>query len=183
MTTGKITPDDKTGSDSEPFLSRWSRRKEKARRESPDPLPQKGADAEAPAPPLPRLDQLTFESDFRGFLHPKVSEDMRRAALKKLFSDPRFNVMDGLDVYIDDYSKSDPIPAAMLAGLRQAQQIIERAKEEQAERAALQAQQTASTLPPERPVAVTRQQTEEMSRPEDAGSTELPGNADAGIKS
>jgi hypothetical protein len=29
-----------------------------------------------------------------------------------------------LDVYIDDYSKSEPIPAAMLAGLKQAQRII-----------------------------------------------------------
>jgi len=53
---------------------------------------------------------------------------VRRAALKKLFSDPRFNVMDGLDVYVDDYSKSEPIPPAMLAGLRQAQKILEWAK-------------------------------------------------------
>jgi hypothetical protein len=32
--------------------------------------------------------------------------------------------MDGLDTYIDDYSKSEPIPPAMLAGLRQAQRIL-----------------------------------------------------------
>ena len=43
-----------------------------------------------------------------------MGEDVRRAALKKLFSDPRFNVMDGLDVYIDDYSKTEPIPPEML---------------------------------------------------------------------
>ena len=55
---------------------------------------------------------------------------VRRAALKKLFSDPHFNVMDGLDVYIDDYSKTEPIPAAMLAGLRQAQNIFQWAKED-----------------------------------------------------
>ena len=36
------------------------------------------------------------------------------AALKKLFSDPHFNVMDGLDTYIDDYGKPDPIPPSML---------------------------------------------------------------------
>ena len=30
--------------------------------------------------------------------------------MKKLFSDPHFNVMDGLDTYIDDYGKPDPIP-------------------------------------------------------------------------
>jgi hypothetical protein len=33
---------------------------------------------------------------------------VRNAALKKLFTDPHFNVMDGLDVYIDDYGKPDP---------------------------------------------------------------------------
>ena len=59
---------------------------------------------------------------------------MRRAALKKLFSDPHFNVMDGLDVYIDDYSKTEPIPPAMLAGLRQAQKILQWAKEDEEER-------------------------------------------------
>ena len=34
--------------------------------------------------------------------------------MKKLFSDPHFNVMDGLDTYIDDYGKPDPIPPSML---------------------------------------------------------------------
>ena len=46
-----------------------------------------------------------------------AAERVRRAALKKLFSDARFNVMDGLDIYIDDYSKEDPIPPALLAQL------------------------------------------------------------------
>jgi hypothetical protein len=42
--------------------------------------------------------------------------------------------MDGLDVYIDDYSKSEPIPPAMLAGLRQAQNILQWAKEDEEQR-------------------------------------------------
>ena len=37
--------------------------------------------------------------------------------MKKLFADPHFNVMDGLDIYIDDYSKADPIPEAMLRAM------------------------------------------------------------------
>ncbi len=45
---------------------------------------------------------------------------MKNAALKKLFGDPRFNVMDGLDVYIDDYSKPDPLPASMVRQMAQA---------------------------------------------------------------
>jgi hypothetical protein len=122
-------PDGMTRKDgNEAFLSRWSRLKQEAR----DPPPEKAtvgpADPKAPAPELPPLDKLTFDSDYRAFFHPKVDEDTRRAALKKLFRDSRFNVMDGMDVYIDDYSKSDPIPPAMLAGLKQAQRILEWAR-------------------------------------------------------
>ena len=39
--------------------------------------------------------------------------------MKKLFSDPHFNVMDGLDIYIDDYGKPDPIPLSMLRRMNQ----------------------------------------------------------------
>ena len=118
----------------ENFASRWSRLKQEAR-ESPPRPPAGEADPKAPAPDLPPIDKLTIDSDFRAFFHPKVGEDVRRAALKKLFSDPRFNVMDGLDVYIDDYSKTEPIPAAMLAGLKQAQNILGWAKEDDEQRA------------------------------------------------
>lgn len=114
----------------DPFLSRWSRLKKEAR-EAPAATPAPAAPearAEEPAPELPPLDKLTLESDFRGFFHPKVDEDVRRAALRKLFADPHFNVMDGLDTYIDDYSRTEPIPAAMLAGMKQAQRILDWAK-------------------------------------------------------
>jgi hypothetical protein len=49
-----------------------------------------------------------------------VQTDVKNAALKKLFSDPHFNVMDGLDVYIDDYNKPDPLPSGMLLKMVQA---------------------------------------------------------------
>jgi len=118
----------------EQFLARWSRLKQEAQDHPPqEKAPEKTVDPKAPPPELPPLDKLTLDSDYRAFFHPKVDEDVRRAALKKLFSDPRFNVMDGLDVYIDDYSKTEPIPPAMLAGLRQAQKILEWAKEEKRE--------------------------------------------------
>ncbi len=72
----------------------------------------------APAPvELPPVESLSFDSDFTAFLRPEVDADLRRAALKRLFRDPRFNVMDGLDTYIDDYTKPDPIPPDMLAEL------------------------------------------------------------------
>jgi hypothetical protein len=52
-------------------------------------------------------------------MRPGVDGTVRNAALKKLFSDPRFNVMDGLDTYIDDYGKPDPLPLAMLRRMQQ----------------------------------------------------------------
>jgi len=112
--------------DNEDFLRRWARRKSEA---AAAPV-TKPADA-SPAPQLPALDSLNFESDFKAFMHSKVEETVKRAALKKLFSDPRFNVMDGLDVYIDDYSKEDPIPEAMLATLEHARQTLLGPKKEQ----------------------------------------------------
>jgi hypothetical protein len=120
--------------DNEDFLRRWARRKREAAAAAPA---ASGADA-SPAPRLPGLDSLDFESDFKAFMHSKVEETVKRAALKKLFSDPRFNVMDGLDVYIGDYSKEDPISDAMLASLEHARQTLfgpkkeEPASEEQA---------------------------------------------------
>lgn len=57
---------------------------------------------------------LTKDSDFKPFMAPNVGFEVRNAAMKKLFADPHFNVMDGLDIYIDDYSISDPIPESML---------------------------------------------------------------------
>ena len=69
---------------------------------------------------LPPVESLTIDSDFTAFLQPKVDETLKRQALKQLFRDPRFNVMDGLDVYIDDYSKPDPIAPEVVRQLVQA---------------------------------------------------------------
>jgi hypothetical protein len=68
---------------------------------------------------LPPIESLTIDSDFAPFFKPQVDESIKRAALKQLFRDPRFNIMDGLDTYIDDYTQPDPIPSAMLEDLMQ----------------------------------------------------------------
>jgi Protein of unknown function (DUF3306) len=70
---------------------------------------------------LPSIEDLTPESDFKPFMRAGVEPAQRNAALKKLFTDPHYNIMDGLDIYIDDYGKPDPIPAEMLRGLVQSQ--------------------------------------------------------------
>ena len=57
---------------------------------------------------------LTPSSDFQTFMRQGVPGEVRNAAMKKLFTDPHFNVMDGLDIYIGDYNTPDPLPAGML---------------------------------------------------------------------
>ena len=123
----------------EEFLSRWSRRKQQAREQPAEQKPVAVTPATQAQPPvLPPVEGLSMDSDFRGFLHPKVDESLRRAALKKLFHEPHFNVMDGLDTYIDDYSVSDPIPEAMLKQMKHAQDIIVAGEERRAEAARLE---------------------------------------------
>jgi len=100
----------------EAFLERWSRLK----KEQKD-LP---AEDEKPVPALPSVDKLTSESDFTGFMHPKVEDALRRVALKKLFSDPHFNVADPFEAYSGDWTVGDPIPEEMLAALNQAQRLL-----------------------------------------------------------
>jgi hypothetical protein len=113
------------------FFSRWSRRKQEAAEEKKqDAAPDANAAAAAPAEalPPPTLDDvaaLNHDADFRRFVAPGVDETVRRSAMKKLFTDPHFNVMDGLDIYIDDYNKFEPLPAAMLAMLEHAKPLLD----------------------------------------------------------
>jgi hypothetical protein len=86
--------------------------------------PPAAADAEA-KPALPPVESLTFDSDFAPFMQPGVDETVRRSALRKLLRDPRFNVMDGLDVYIDDYSKPSPIEPEVVRTLWQARYLFD----------------------------------------------------------
>jgi hypothetical protein len=123
------------------FFSRWSRRKVQVRSgevptaEPPAPVVARAAaplaavarpepaPSEAAPPPLTLEDvaDLTPESDFKAFVARGVSPEVRNAAVKKLFADPHFNVMDGLDIYIDDYSQPSPLSAAMMAKMVGAQ--------------------------------------------------------------
>ena len=86
-------------------------------------------------PTLEDVVRLTKDSDFSQFVQTEVSEDVHHAAMKKLFSDPHYNVMDGLDIYIGDYSKEDPLPPGMLEKMVQSSMLglfkkVEEVKEE-----------------------------------------------------
>jgi hypothetical protein len=118
----------------ENFLARWSRRKHASSAgKVPDEAPAEEAAPAAVTPakagaqpsletepaPLPPVDSLTADSDFAPFMAKDVDPALKSAALRKLFQDERFNVMDGLDVYIDDYTKTKPIPAEWYAKMQQ----------------------------------------------------------------
>ncbi len=127
------------------FLGRWAQRKQAVREgkaiepaiAAPVPAPTAPAatvsaaaapvaavPAAEPAPPAPTLEDtqtLTPQSDFKRFMAPDVDPAVKNAAMKKLFADPHFNVMDRLDIYIDDYSQPDPLPLPLLRQMANAQ--------------------------------------------------------------
>ncbi len=123
------------------FLSRWARRKEQVRSgvviapepvalavdvpaaQPPELAPVEQVPAAEPPPTLADVALLTRESDYSRFVASGVDEGVKHAAMKKLFTDPHFNVMDGLDTYIDDYGKPDPIPLAMLRQMNQSKML------------------------------------------------------------
>ncbi|HEY6821449.1 MAG TPA: DUF3306 domain-containing protein [Burkholderiales bacterium] len=135
---------------SEDFFRRWSRLKRETAAPVESPAENEATAAQAAAA-LPPLDSLSFESDFKAFMHSKVDEGVKRAALKKLFSDPRFNVMDGLDTYIDDYTKSEPMTEEFLAQLEHARRtlFVPKAEDEQPAPAASEASEEKKNVEPQ----------------------------------
>ena len=108
--------------DQEAFLDRWSRRKLEQAEEKPAPLQK--AEGEAPAVPLPPVEGLTPDSDFKPFMAANVDGATRRAALKKLFADAHFNVPDPFEAYSEDWTVGEKIPLEMLKTLNHAQKLL-----------------------------------------------------------
>lgn len=126
---------------SEGFFERWSRRKQQVRdgqaiqgdvapvpaaSEPPSSIPVQGSTSGgrppgmegAPPDTLPLTladaEALNMDSDFKPFIARDVAPEVRNAAFRKLFADPHFNLMDGLDTYVDDYSRPSPLPDSAL---------------------------------------------------------------------
>ena len=128
------------------FLGRWSRRKaglepegldgaapELKPKVAPTTAPQDKKTIESASTPVeeetlpPTLEDAEsidrFAPDFSSFMKPNVDPAVQQVAMKKLFSDPHFNIMDRLDIYIDDYSIPDPIPMEMLKRMVQSESL------------------------------------------------------------
>ena len=194
------------------FLDRWSRRKlasagkalladAPVTGEASAPVAQDGlvpagprpalaaeAGAETASPSaveaqLPAVEELTLASDFTAFLKDEVSEALRRKALQKLFADPHFNRMDGLDIYIDDYSLPDPIPPEAMAKLKSAREwLMANEAEVEVVEAETAAEADAFALPADRTDAadVPSDATNGEARDETGGERAGPGCADDG---
>lgn len=194
------------------FLSRWARRKNEHRQEnasaietaqkpaseipqippealsveplSPAGVAEKPVAPAVPAPSMADVASLTKDSDFAPFVAKNATQMVKNAALKKLFSDPHFNIMDRLDIYIDDYSQPDPLPDGWLEKLEHAKGWLtptdaQRAAAQQAtEQADLVVSEIAQEVSPE-----SAQGTAQSPSVEDQDLTDPPSDSESVSKS
>jgi hypothetical protein len=145
--------------DDDAFLSRWARRKRMARSggdpdaaQSESSAPQAALARSAPdaaetpseadadeaqeltdedMPPLETIDENT---DMRGFFSSKVSQQVKKAALRKFFHSPAFNIVDGLDDYDDDFTSFPALGDIITSDMRgQMEREAKRAAESRAD--------------------------------------------------
>lgn len=139
---------------SEGFLSRWSRRKNQSRTEDEAQVDDQQADLapvdltsntvsasklddaqsqsqpnlaeEAPLPTEEDLAKIEETSDVSAFLQAKVPEALKNQAFKALFKNPKFNHVDMLDVYMEDYNKFVPLTEELRDKMTFAKKLLSR---------------------------------------------------------
>lgn len=151
----RITEDTEPG-----VLKRWSRRKARAG-EAPDTdasqageLPETVAESGGKAPAsddrapdtgaaepvktdedMPDLESINDASDMRDFFSPGVSEQLRNQALRRLFRTARFNVIDPLDDYNEDFRNFELLGDLVTSDMRHRMDMDEQRRKEAAEAA------------------------------------------------
>lgn len=83
-------------------------------------------DPELPLPTEADLLAVKQGGDIKAFMVDKVSTELKNKAFKALFSRPEFNVMDGLDIYIDDYNKFTPLSKEDIGKMTLSKQLLSR---------------------------------------------------------
>ena len=134
--------------DERSFLSRWSRRKALGQEELDDAAlggteegMTKTVDSAEESPPsptdedMPAVESLGADDNYGDFLSPKVSEKLRKVALRKLFHGAGFNIRDGLDDYDEDFTYFEPLGDIVTADMRHREEMLERKAREAAEAA------------------------------------------------
>lgn len=150
------------------FLDRWSRRKLQARDgrterpddaapEAPAPVADATTAEAVPAPreltdeDMPALESLHQDADVSMFFSAKVSPQLRRQALRRLFHTPKFNIRDGLDDFDEDYTYFAPLGDTVTADMRYMKDVAERRARELAEREARERRSVAAAASDESP--------------------------------
>ena len=194
------------------FLGRWSRRKSGLEPEgldhaspevkpgtAPTPAPHDKKTSESAStspeeatlpPTLEDAESIDrFAPDFSAFMKPNVDPAVQQAAMKKLFSDPHFNIMDRLDIYIDDYSIPDPIPMEMLKRMVQSEslglfrkfeegpgaKVLAESEEKKAGESEPEATATAAAEPDS--AEITEASAGNVTMPQDGGEVDVPNQA------
>jgi hypothetical protein len=135
----------------EGFLSRWSRRKHVAKTATDEkPLEESlegpeeeiliAADSDEESSDavlteedfptdsdMPAVESLDNDSDYSGFMSPKVSDELRNLALRKLFLGGMFNTRDGLDDYDDDFTSFEKLGDVVTADMRHQMEMAKEA--------------------------------------------------------
>jgi len=113
--------------------------------QSPDTPEQAETPVELTDEDMPDIDTLTEESDYTGFMSPKVSEELRKIALRKLFQGSDFNIRDGLDDYDDDYTKFAPLGNTVTSDMKHMMKVEARRQLEKSQTSRDQPTMTAMT--------------------------------------
>jgi hypothetical protein len=100
---------------SENFFRRWSRLKSRPS-EAGAVVSQADVAIEPTAP----------VEDLSALFHPDVPRDARQQALRGLFMTDHYREMDGLDVYVGDYSKPELLTVEVLEKIDHARALLNR---------------------------------------------------------
>jgi hypothetical protein len=132
---------DAPGGTTDDFLRRWSRRKRRARNgPAPEPAPTAARERSQPVESrvltdadMPPVESLEADASVAEFFSPGVSEALRKAALRRVFRSARFNVLDGLEDYDEDFRSFEALGDVVTADLRHRLEQAARRGEAQAE--------------------------------------------------
>ena len=118
--------------DEAPFLERWARRKREAsgvgeaRPATSAPRDARPSERVLTDADMPPVETLQDGDSVAPFFSPGVSEALRKAALRRVFHGARFNVLDGLEDYDEDFRSFAPLGETLTAELRHRMEVAAR---------------------------------------------------------
>lgn len=140
--SAELTPDKEEGpgeAQEGSFLTRWSQRKaaggehrrappSRSEEEPRSQAAEAGQEAakEITDADLPPIESLDENSDYSLFFAPKISGELRRRALRKLFHAPMYQVRCPLNEYSEDYNSFTPLGDTVTYDMRR---VLERAQD------------------------------------------------------